>query len=761
MLEIYSLRQLRSLPWHLTCNCLERTLNEVSRPVQYSQPLPNDFPLARRIMDALIVSPWPLVFWIAFRLIKPALVFQDFLITLRAKSTAEIFAWDAADESWLLERLLSPPSSASILDIPLFPSDTWSQFAMELDPENWKLIHNISWTSNLRRRRLSPEYDAKLRLAAVFGVFAHPSPPVWEIIREVLVPLRFSSEMLFFSTAGRLDVKAGGLLEPSRQSVDSESSSQSVSALRRLVKECDETLCRIASSATRNAGVLDRLESMHLVLRLNMPKYFVLWAFTCAPHHHESSQSPSHDKSCRMDELRKLVGRWAEWDMLTSLANYYSVIETLFKFVADCTSGSVDRRAASEEMFLCLSRDLSAIFSHFTLILSDPTTYKAFLGCRGTRAQQLLDLLQDLLDYDNFSLARPHLSKALLRLSRASGLHPRCASLSNLQIIGHQVAGGGFGDIFKGLVGGRQVCVKAMRIFNGRDVEEVSKSFGHEALIWRQLSHPNLLPFFGLFRLENRLCLVSPWMENGNILQFLKKETVSDAGRISLMLDIAMGIEYLHKRNVVHGDLKAINILVTPSRRACITDFGLSTITDFMTSLQFTHSTEALRGGTTRWQAPELLCIKNPDRNHFGSDIYAFACVCYEIITEKPPFYEITNQLVVMNRIIDGERPSRPANWAKTPPLEAVWNLLQRCWEADRAKRPDAAQIIKQLSSAPILARTFQSASFADWDEASTSKFRRSLQPRPLLPSVTQIESRVFGEVAEAPKDEGSLRTPS
>ncbi|KAJ7447741.1 hypothetical protein B0H11DRAFT_1744755, partial [Mycena galericulata] len=50
--------------------------------------------------------------------------------------------------------------------------------------------------------------------------------------------------------------------------------------------------------------------------------------------------------------------------------------------------------------------------------------------------------------------------------------------------------------------------------------------FYHEALIWRQLSHPNLLPFFGLYHPEDtksRLCLISPWMDNGDITRYLKK----------------------------------------------------------------------------------------------------------------------------------------------------------------------------------------------------------------------------------------------
>jgi serine/threonine protein kinase len=48
---------------------------------------------------------------------------------------------------------------------------------------------------------------------------------------------------------------------------------------------------------------------------------------------------------------------------------------------------------------------------------------------------------------------------------------------------------------------------------------------------WRQLSHPNVLPFYGVFHLNNnrsRVCLVSPWMENGNIIQFLKKNPEVD-----------------------------------------------------------------------------------------------------------------------------------------------------------------------------------------------------------------------------------------
>ncbi|KAJ7794346.1 kinase-like domain-containing protein, partial [Mycena olivaceomarginata] len=136
------------------------------------------------------------------------------------------------------------------------------------------------------------------------------------------------------------------------------------------------------------------------------------------------------------------------------------------------------------------------------------------------------------------------LSKTLLKLSRKCGLHPTCFALSELKKMGHQIAGGGFGDY-----------VSLILNYYLHDISV--QQFGREALIWQQLSHPNVLPFLGLYTLDGRLCLVSPWMENGHLQQYLKKAR-SDIDRLSLIMDVALGLEYLHANNVVHGDLKAV-----------------------------------------------------------------------------------------------------------------------------------------------------------------------------------------------------------
>ncbi|KAJ7511508.1 kinase-like domain-containing protein [Mycena galericulata] len=381
-------------------------------------------------------------------------------------------------------------------------------------------------------------------------------------------------------------------------------------------------------------------------------------------------------------ELLRLSNRWAQWDMLTCLANYHCVIKILLGYLED--QDFPDSNGVATHVAVRLSLDMPLVLGQMTSILHHPETYKDFLASRGSLAQELLDLVQDLLDSAFDPSSNPVLSKALLRLSRTCGLHPTCFALSGLQKVGHQLAAGGYGDVWKGLVGGQTVAIKSMRIFLKTDAKAALKEFGHEAIIWRQLSHPNLLPFFGLYTLDDRLCLVSPWMESGDLQQFLTSAP-PNIDHLSLILDVAMGIGHLHKNHIVHGDLKAPNVLVTPSGRACISDFGLCSIDDAM-SLKFTHSTRMIHGGTARYQAPELLT--GASLNHFGSDVYAFALVGYEILTRHPPFFELPNEMAVSIKVIAGHRPFRPQIISS----DVLWALFENCWQQKQANRPTMFQ---------------------------------------------------------------------
>ncbi|KAJ6507785.1 kinase-like domain-containing protein [Mycena vitilis] len=369
------------------------------------------------------------------------------------------------------------------------------------------------------------------------------------------------------------------------------------------------------------------------------------------------------------------------------------------------------------------------------LLHEEKDSYLRLLACRGVVAQELLDLLQNLLDCDSDlpPSRRRRLFKALVRLSKESGLHPQCFTLQGLAQ-GCLVAGGSFGDVYKGWLEGQYVAVKMMRLFEESDIDTILKEFSREALIWRQFCHPNLLPFFGLCYFQQRLCLVSPWMNNGHIRAFLKTEKCGPSRHLSLILDVALGMEYLHEQGVVHGDLKGDNIFVTPSHRACIADFGFSSIITSKSSIQFSNSSKPSQGGTIRYQAPEL---HRGGRHDPRSDVYSFGCVAYEIIAGHSPFPKLRTDGAVINAVLQGCRPSRPES-CSLPSLDRLWNLLQSSWDPEPSKRPTAAELVKRLMGPDIQATTLQSA--VDWDDRFTSRFRRHFMGQWYLPPVAELE---------------------
>ncbi|KAF9649111.1 kinase-like protein [Thelephora ganbajun] len=209
--------------------------------------------------------------------------------------------------------------------------------------------------------------------------------------------------------------------------------------------------------------------------------------------------------------------------------------------------------------------------------------------------------------------------------------------------------------------------------------------------------------------------MVSEWMENGNINQFIEKDR--HANRAVLVPDVANGLKYLHDLRIVHGDLKGANILINKDRRACIADFGLTTITGVVTHAAARSSQASLisneslmsftAGGTYRWMSPELL---DPER--FGipqsednrptrqSDCYALGMVIYEVLCGHHPYVEIQSDFLVVNTIMEGVRPEKPVGATRLGFTEGLWRILESCWLEDRSERPSVKNILPCLNDA-------------------------------------------------------------
>ncbi|KAJ7712491.1 kinase-like domain-containing protein, partial [Mycena metata] len=201
--------------------------------------------------------------------------------------------------------------------------------------------------------------------------------------------------------------------------------------------------------------------------------------------------------------------------------------------------------------------------------------------------------------------------------------------------------------------------MRAVNYLRGDELRRLRSKFCREALVWKDLHYPYILPFMGIDRdsYPSSLCMVSPWMEHGTVLNYLEDHGHGDVDK--LLYEIAQGLEYLHSHAIVHGDLRGSNILITQDWSACLADFGLSAFTDATSSLH----TSSKRAGSLNWMAPELL---DPGRFFLefsrtpATDVYAFGCVCFELYTGRPPFSELGP--AVLMKVINGERPERPSD---------------------------------------------------------------------------------------------------
>ncbi|KAJ6462155.1 kinase-like domain-containing protein, partial [Mycena sanguinolenta] len=163
------------------------------------------------------------------------------------------------------------------------------------------------------------------------------------------------------------------------------------------------------------------------------------------------------------------------------------------------------------------------------------------------------------------------------------------------------------------------------------------------------------------------------------------------------ILDVALGLKHLHEKDVVHGYV--VNVFVTSSFRACMSDFGLASIAVGMSSTQLTNSSMRARGGTLRSQAPEMLKVGHNDSE---SDVFALACVAYELLADKLLFHELRSPHAVITAVLVGSRPSPTVHCASHP---ALWDLIQDCWREQPEIRPTTAQVVERLRIPALQAR--------------------------------------------------------
>ncbi|KAG8759338.1 hypothetical protein FRC12_009774 [Ceratobasidium sp. 428] len=243
------------------------------------------------------------------------------------------------------------------------------------------------------------------------------------------------------------------------------------------------------------------------------------------------------------------------------------------------------------------------------------------------------------------------------------------------------ISTGGFGDVYKvRLHDSTEVAVKTTRLYVDltSEGEKHLKHAARELYTWSKCSHPNVLKLIGLAVFRGRIGMVSLWMENGSLPTYLSRNP--QANRYKISAEISEGLVYLHANDIIHGDLKGLNVLMSSDGTPALADFGNSVISD--QSLKFTATTSKT-SISLRWTAPELL---DPDKLSSASreaDVYALGMTILETITGKVPYAGISEHSV-MFCVWQNRMPPQPDEISIAGKGgEQMWSLLTSCWTSE------------------------------------------------------------------------------
>lgn len=361
------------------------------------------------------------------------------------------------------------------------------------------------------------------------------------------------------------------------------------------------------------------------------------------------------------------------------------------------------------------------------------------------------------------------LQRLNVRLSETSLRLPQSVHITGVTILGREpIACGAFADIYMGEYRGNRVAVKRLRGSPSRDHEQLgtrarvraeglhclynSQLTEHLQKLYREISlckgleHPNIIPFFGVNRGvfdANAICIVTLWAEHSGVAQYVESRRVStdeicrlvrfpsSSRQLSLiqywqLYETAKGLSYLHKQNVVHGDLHGVSqqkpylfradnaphsaifwSTMTTRSGWPISEWLISQMRPLQAAVQ--RDQDCLGGRSLRpSNLKNMACRAYASREKRTSSILQECAGRYETIESRQecdpdclqihdgcsPFAHLTPVRAVLE-IRGGRRPVRLD--ARRPIRSAIWQIMEECWREHPQSRPNATHVLKEL----------------------------------------------------------------
>ncbi|XP_022844645.1 mitogen-activated protein kinase kinase kinase 3-like isoform X1 [Olea europaea var. sylvestris] len=275
-------------------------------------------------------------------------------------------------------------------------------------------------------------------------------------------------------------------------------------------------------------------------------------------------------------------------------------------------------------------------------------------------------------------------SPSALPTPRSPGRAENSSIISSKWRKGRLLGRGTFGHVYLGFncENGQMCAIKEVRVVSDdQSSKECLKQLNQEITLLSQLSHVNIVQYYGSDLSEETLSVYLEYVSGGSIHKLLQEYGAFEEPVIqNYTRQILSGLAYLHGRKTVHRDIKGANILVDPNGEIKLADFGMAKhIKSCSSMLSFK--------GSPYWMAPEV--VMNTNGYSLAVDIWSLGCTILEMATSKPPWsqYEGVAAIFKIGNSKDmPEIPDHLSNDAKS--------FIRLCLQREPAARPTASQLL-------------------------------------------------------------------